>query len=826
MDLDPVEAALPVGSLEGLEGAGTGLEAGEGAKRIRVLEPRSKRYPKSLQERSSEVAGAVSGSVSGRAETVEEWEEEYDPLDDDYLLADLTGIANVPGMEAKLLAGPAGSQESKGKPVPPWRASEQQTTFRGKIAVDEEGQDIPLSDCLQLLPIALQTALRSNGWRKDFLLQAAIDSYADVVDIVRQSFGPGKQESFYKSYSNELWIWYGEMGDRIRRDKSRRMNPAADIREQSRLGGGLKMGAEVDLTLTHLCHARPTVRRSRFSRALADLPSENQRESMKRMEREKWLDRLVQVLKESDVPVCRIADSTVDPTATLRLAFGSRRHRTLRSRYKVWCKIRLWLSCVHRTFWPAGPSQMLDYLQDCGSSMGKSWPGEVAAALSMMEKAGGFRPENCISEMAIWKGAVDSMNMELQSVQRWGLPAVRKAPQTPVLHIISLELEVIRESQSFYFRLFCFVRLLKIWGALRSDDVTGICPRRLMLTDRVLRGVLVETKTTGPGKKVKEVAFFIARQCKFLEGADWMECGMGLCSTEGMRFSRDFFLPQPNRNWTGTLPKLMSYSDMAGVSRQVSAFLKVPVYKDGNWERSQQDMLPRPAPLYWTEHSERHFLVSVAAALGEAKSAVDMIGRWGIDKAQSHDYIHTSRQVVTGIQRKVITALKFGSCPYDEDDLLQGLLDFLRSKGVEAEIAKEFAARSFAKITESDGLGMRRKVLDAFPDEEFGEEDQVKPSMDQEMEMQTGPQEDQQDEQALPADGQYWMTVSKSGFRCLHKGGTARCNVDPLRVHRWELCEPGSAKADKPCSFCFDKADLGSDDSSDSSEDVSSAEDP
>ena len=715
--------------------------------------------------------------------------------------------------------------------VPTRKSKDKYTALgiRDQLPRDEDGVEIPLDDCIQLLSPALRSALYQYGWRKDFILHSAIDEYSDVQELVKQVMGGGRMDSFYNSYSRELWVWYGEMGDRIRRGKQRRMNPPLDVKESERMRHTLPAEEPLlEIAVKRLCHPKPLISRSRFSRNLNSLTDESQRETMKREERERWLERLAMVIKEARTPVAFLAESTSNPLATIKLAFGSRRHRTLRARYRVWCKIRLWLVCVHGVHWPRGVGDMLDYLSDCGRYMGKSWPNEVAATLAMMEKVAGFKKESCISDTSIWKGAVSSINLELQSIRSGDQPAVKKAPQLPILHIIALELEVANTNQRMYFRLHCFIRLVKVWAALRTDDVFGICPRRLNLMSRVLRGILVETKTTGPGKRVKEVAFFVARDCRLVDQSDWMEIGMQL--VDMLPQDREVFFPHPNRTWDGAINRAMTYSDMSALSRMVSASLKMPIRVKGRWESSTTELMPGPTSFYWTEHSERHVLVAIGAALGEPKSSLDMVGRWGINMAQSHDYLHTSRHVVTSIQKKIIRALRSGPCNYDEDDLQNGIVDFLIGKGLMRAVAVDYAARSIAGLDENVGLGMDSVSGNPEGVESSGFEkdtDQEPPkNLDAEMDDRSLEDLEAEGPIQLPQDGQLWMTISRSGFRCLHKGGVRRCVVDPLRVHRWEICEPGCQKADKPCSFCFDTKEIESDDSSDSSEDISSSEDP
>ena len=55
--------------------------------------------------------------------------------------------------------------------------------------------------------------------------------------------------------------------------------------------------------------------------------------------RESWLTELVSYLKEADLPICNIVQSTSDPLSMLKRAFGNRRMKTLRNRARAWRKV-------------------------------------------------------------------------------------------------------------------------------------------------------------------------------------------------------------------------------------------------------------------------------------------------------------------------------------------------------------------------------------------------------------------------------------------------------------------------------------------------------
>ena len=72
-------------------------------------------------------------------------------------------------------------------------------------------------------------------------------------------------------------------------------------------------------------------------------------------------------------------------------------------------------------------------------------------------------------------------------------------------------------------------------------------------------------------------------------------------------------------------------------------------------------MLPDEAVPFFTGHSGRRALPSLAAAAGVSKDLRDFLGRWSAAKHGSADYTLTSRQVVHGVQTSVCRAILEGS---------------------------------------------------------------------------------------------------------------------------------------------------------------------
>ena len=78
----------------------------------------------------------------------------------------------------------------------------------------------------------------------------------------------------------------------------------------------------------------------------------------------------------------------------------------------------------------------------------------------------------------------------------------------------------------------------------------------------------------------------------------WLDAGLAfwLDPEEGLFFKRDFFLPLPSPDFTAALKLKAVYTDALGFSRALLAALP---------DDEGRALLPAPAPLFWSEHSDR-----------------------------------------------------------------------------------------------------------------------------------------------------------------------------------------------------------------------------
>ena len=214
--------------------------------------------------------------------------------------------------------------------------------------------------------------------------------------------------------------------------------------------------------------------------------------------------------------------------------------------------------------------------------------------------------------------------------------------------------------------------------------------------------------------------------------------------------------------------------------------------KRGNWVPNEElSLVPETLNLFWTGHSARHFATQAAAGIGISKERRDFLGRWSIGRVGSNAYLHTSRQVVEGIQKEILASLQAESGGYDEEELLEDIKNFAEKQGL-------------------IGYRIRRrhKVLPVNPTDPcfmVAEESEDEPD-------ETPGQAQKQNEEAVASSNsspgtedlrpQYFVTISRrNGFRRLHMSGA--CPVQSWKcLEMEEVSNLRVAAFDAVCLNC------------------------
>eukprot|EP00435_Cladocopium_sp_Y103_P066733 s1270_g29.t1 len=345
----------------------------------------------------------------------------------------------------------------------------------------------------------------------------------------------------------------------------------------------------------------------------------------------------------------------------------------------MWKRFEQWLEWNRGYLYPRGVKDAIDYMQHrVNDGCGRTIPEALQASLSLIEQLGRVPDDARISEDSLWKGHVKSWTAELSEES----PPKKPAEMYTVAMVLALELTVVDETEVLFARALAWVVLCMVWGAMRCDDVQAVLPHRTMLSNYGLRLVLGKSKTTGPDKLQKEVAVHVFRTTS-LSGSDWLKVGYDLWSEEPFTFRRDYLVMEPNKEWTGVKRKFLPPASVSSAISKLLGSLCCPKRAYVGWELMPAvHLLPDGLESFFSGHSPRNFLTSVAATIGFSRDERAYLGRWSMGMVSSEEYVRTARQVVFKIQRAVNQTLVDGSGgPFFEDESIGKLVDFAQENG-------------------------------------------------------------------------------------------------------------------------------------------------
>ena len=328
---------------------------------------------------------------------------------------------------------------------------------------------------------------------------------------------------------------------------------------------------------------------TRLHRKLAGAPDDRARGTAERQEKERWQSEVARLILEDKLPAAQTVSQSADPLALLRRSTGGRRPRTLRQRVRSYVRIRQWMLSSGYDGFPRGDqglARFLDFLherslEDCPRTL----PQSLLLGLSFFEECGGVPVGERIANQDLVKRVVKDIEVSIAS----GQPrSRRKAPQYPVLVVVAFELYLRNESNPPYKRMLAWVKLVRIWGAMRFDDTLHIDPSTLALRESGLEFDISSTKTTGPGKRVEVLHAFVSRDA-FLAIEEWCSIGLDFFRLVTGHLTRDYLLPLPSKDFHNVKAAPVTYSDSLNMTRALLLELCTPVRDiDRLWVSSAQ----------------------------------------------------------------------------------------------------------------------------------------------------------------------------------------------------------------------------------------------
>ena len=446
-------------------------------------------------------------------------------------------------------------------------------------------------------------------------------------------------------------------------------------------------------------------RLSRRQQRLTSEPDGLRRREVELAQKQKYAILLAEDLELCGFPIVQELASSPNLLKALAVQSGRDRPNTIKNRLSHWKKFREWLQSAkgRRYIWPFTVSDVLDYLEHrFEEPCARTVPESVANAISYLERVGDVLD----SERRAISGPVQRAVANYTSILATGAPPKNKAILILFLMIVAIEMDVMDGDLETYIRVYAWSKGLKLWAALRTDDLLGLPAQLLVMRRFRLEALLERTKTSGPARKVSWLPIFVSTDA-YLSEPDWLQTGFELATTGSFAFDRDYCIPMPSLDLSGAIQQMPTYVDFATFSQSYWRQLKRPKLDCMNtgepfFFKGDEYMFHTDAVQAITEHAERDWLASAASAAGLKKDSRNYIGRWVPE--QSDDYVRTAGQKVTSIQSKIATLIRTGRLVLDEEDSFTALETRVAAKGWEesaqlgmrveiAGITNEYAAK-------------------------------------------------------------------------------------------------------------------------------------
>ena len=528
------------------------------------------------------------------------------------------------------------------------------------------------------------------------------------------------------------------------------------------------------------------------------------RERREQVQREKWARELYLELCRMNSPILANIEHCIGPDRIHLAIAGKTRTSTLKRYVKCWQDWQRWKDSAWGESVKVHPSMFCEYLfmrfdEPCGPTI----PGLICKAVHWFGKLAGL-VEDAVTDDRLVLQVRDYI---VEQLSKDG-PPPRRAPRYPVVLLEAMERTVLNESAVLGLRIMAWVKLVKVWGSLRFNDIQKVQPKNLSILSGRMTTVLRVTKTSGPGKRMQELPLCISEHAYFWD-ATWLRTGFDLLKNEA-DFDRDYLIPQLVQDWSGFRKKAASYNDMSIYACSLRRALQSALTFDG--------LVPDELAGFWTEHSERATLPTGLAMLGISKPDRDLVGRWKPDASDS--YVRSYNGLVAKLQNTFASACRqeIRTKKLDEIDVAESAEAWLKIR--KKEISKEDRSDIVKKLQASMEEYAHR-------DEAWVEEDEV--SDDVLLKDLVGPKSEKKSEMVEQCNRQMGFVVVHNNARSrrLHKivGGCWMAKSKRFKVSEEFVDMPEDSFYTHVCKVCWPKQVENSDSSdSDSSSSSSSNE--
>eukprot|EP00439_Symbiodinium_sp_Y106_P071490 s2019_g12.t2 len=225
------------------------------------------------------------------------------------------------------------------------------------------------------------------------------------------------------------------------------------------------------------------------------------------------------------------------------------------------------------------PYQFIDYLEERASEpYRRSVPLSLLKTLMFMEASAELPEEQQLCSHPAVANDANAMQEVTRFLESATPLTTCKANMLPVQLVVMLERAMVHTGGSRFAKALAWYKLVKVWG---------------------LEATLLRTKTSGPGKPVKSLQFYVSKDC-WIDEPYWLQIGWELWEALGKEAGladRDFLLPVPGSSLESLTRKVTSYADASTLAKALLSNL--PSDETG-------DELLRPGlAAFLTEHSER-----------------------------------------------------------------------------------------------------------------------------------------------------------------------------------------------------------------------------
>ena len=539
---------------------------------------------------------------------------------------------------------------------------------------------------------AVRSRLSRAGWDEVALAGIADLPWPEVAGILRTAVGD-------LSFADELVARALVSESSRKEDLSNRSFAVQPVAFHKDGGWSRRYGDDAETPLTPLLQWEAIEKQApkakwptHFQRRLALMEDGVSREQLEKSERSREVEALATALMTAGLwrPDPGDAGRPGFDLACSRFAMG-RRLGTLRQHVRNIMKIVKFCTITYGYGWFGNPRDYFDYVAEMlNQPCGRHVPRAMLNTMAFAEQAAEVPVQHRLSKDP---GVRNFLN-EVEQAKGWATGRIaKKAEPFPIMLALSLEDMVVSEKDCLYTRWYSWVKLLKLWAAFRWDDLQGIHASDLILrSDGVLEGKIRRSKTSGVGKKVEVMIFFIGADAWIVQ-ENWLVTGWKIhrqMSEASGLLDRDYLVPKPTPYLNGFRKAMVKYSDALVMTRALLLELRVDIKVGPASARSEERLLVSShATAFWSEHSERGTIDTWMQMAGVAPEVRRMVGRWSA--SQEEGYLRHVEAAVKEAQRAVRGMLSRGpegQLKVFEDQILASLSKFLLDRGRPLEEVK------------------------------------------------------------------------------------------------------------------------------------------